>query len=411
MENEKFDLNFKLILISKTISVVGGNILGFAMILFLVDFTQSAALFGVISALSQIPTFFLTPFAGVLADRMDKKRLIVLFDVLTALSNFFFLWLLMSGRYTILNITVLRMIKISILVFATTVFNAAVPRVVEEKQLVGANGALQSIAAIGLIGGSVIGGILFSVIGIQLITFASGVLFMVSAGLSVLIHIPHVALKEADGMFQTVKNDMVESFHFVKNKKPIIFKIALVDSFITLLFPSIFMVGLPFIVGIIFEQEVTLSFGIAAIGMLVGGICANRLTQYLAIKYLAKWLGAIGGACALLALAFSPILPTITLSFWLFNVTLMLILFILALIGSSLHAFIQQEVPAPLLGKINALLSMMGLIAGPLGLFAVGFFIEVTPLPVFFLGVTLLTWMMTLICSRVLKHYFKNMAN
>ena len=408
MEKKKFDLNFKLVLMSKTISVVGGNILGFAMILFLVDFTGSATLLGMISAISQLPMIVVTPFAGMLADRMNKKKLIVFFDVMTALSNFYFLWLLMTGTYTILNITVLRMIKMSINTFAGTVFNASVPRIVKIEQLVAANGVLQAIAAIGLIGGSVVGGILFGVIDIQTIAFASGVLFLVSAGVSMMINIPHTKMEAAGSMLQTIKSDMGESLKFLKNEKPIIFKLSLTSSVIAFLFPPIFMVGLPFIVGVIFGQQVTLSFGIAAIGMLAGGIVAGKLTAYLSIEHFAKWIGVIGMMGLLLALTFSPILSDQTIAFWLFNITLAVLLFIFALINSSLGAFIQKEAPKQILGKVNALLGMISLIAGPFGMLAVGFFIETTPLALFFLAITAITWTVAIICRHILKNYFKN---
>ena len=408
MERKKFDLNFRLVIISKIISVVGGNVLGFAMILFLVDFTGSAALLGIISAVSQIPTVILTPFSGMIADRMDKKKLIIMFDVMTALTNFYFLWLLVTGSYTILNITILRMAKISINVFAGTVFNAAVPRIVDEEQLVAANGALQSIAAIGLIGGSVIGGILFGVVDLQVIALGSGIVFLISASISTFIRIPYVKQKIVGGMLQTVKADMSESFKFLKNEKPIIFKLALVSATITFLFPPIFNIGLPFIVDVIFEQPVTLSFGIAAIGMLAGGILAGRLTKYLAIKHFAKWVVGIGATGILLALAFTTILPNLSVSFWLFNFTLALLLFIFALLNSGMGAFMQKEVPEQILGKVNSLLGMMSLIAGPLGILAVGFFIETIDLPLFFLGITAVTWVLAAICSRVLKNYLKH---
>ena len=409
MKKKKFDLNFRLVLISKTISIFGGNILGFAMILFLVDFTQSAALLGMITAISQIPTVISTPFAGMVADRMNKKKLIVFFDVLTAISNFFFLWLLVTGTYTILNITLLRMIKISINTFAGTVFNAAVPRVVEAPQLIGANGVLQSIAAIGLIGGSVVGGVLFEVIGIQTIAFASGVLFLLSAGISALIKIPHVKQRVVGDLFQTVKVDMSESFRFLKNEKPVIFKLALITSVVQFLFPPIFIVGLPFIVGVIFGQPVTLSFAVASLGMFAGGIFASILAKYLAIKHFAKWIGVIGGTGLLLALTFLPNVLNLFVAFWIFNITLALLLFVFALLNSSFGAFRQKEVSEHLLGKVESLLGMIILIASPLGMLTVGFFIEVTPLPLFFLGVTAITWIAAFICNGVLENYLKKL--
>jgi len=322
---KKYDLNFRLVLISKTISVVGGYILSFAMILFLVDFVQSAAILGIIMAVSQLPMIITTPFAGMIADRMNKKKLIVFFDVLTALGNFFFLWLLVTESYTVLNITLLRMVKISLSTFAGTVFNASVPRIVDEEQLVGANGILQAISAIGLLGGSVAGGILFGIIDIQMIALASGILFFVSAGISMLIKIPHVKMKVTGSLIETVKSDMSESFKFLKNEKTIIFKIALISAVMTFLFPPIFKVGLPFIVSVIFEQHVTLSFGISAVGMLMGGILAGRLTRYLAIQHLAKWVGAIGGISIFLALVFSPFISNLFIGFWVFNITLALL--------------------------------------------------------------------------------------
>ena len=406
MAKKKFDFNFRLILMSKTISIFGGNILGFAMILFLVDFTQSAALLGMISAVSQIPTLFLTPFAGMIADRLDKKKLIVLFDVLTAISNFYFLWLLVTGTYTILNITILRMVKMSIMVFARTAFNAAVPRVVEEDQLIAANGALQSIGAVGFIGGSVIGGILLGVLGIQMISFASGVLFLVSAGISMLIKIPRVKMKEVGGMLQTVKSDMIESFKFLKNEKPALFKITLVDSVITFLLPPIFTVGLPFIVEVIFGQQVTLSFAVAATGMLAGGMLARRLEKFLAIKHFAKLVAILGGTLLPLVLAFSPFLSSqLIVAFWIFNLALAASLFMLSLTNSSLGAFIQKEIPEHLLGKANALFDMIGLIAGPLGLITVGLLIEVVPLPLFFLGTTVIILLSGAAHHIILKNY------
>ena len=405
---KKFDTNFRLILTSKTISIFGGNILGFAKILFLVNLTGSAATLGIISAISQVPTLFLTPFAGMIADRLDKKKLIVFFDVLTAITNFYFLWLLLTQNYTILNITILRMIKISIMVFARTVFNAAVPRVVEEDQLISANGALQSIGAVGFIGGSVVGGILFDVIGIQMISFASGTLFLISAGLSMLIKIPRVKMEEVGGMLETAKRDMAESYMFLKNEKPALFKITLVNSVITFLLPPIFTVGLPFFVYVIFGQPVTLSFGIAAIGMLAGGISARYLDKYLEIQYFARLVGILGGTGLFLILPFLPFLSEQLTAFWIFNFALAALLFVFALTNSSLGAFIQKEIPEHLLGKATALFDMIALIAQPLGLLAVGFLIEVVELPLFFLGTTVIIWIAAATHHIIIKNYLEN---
>lgn len=407
MSSKKFDTNFKLMIISKIISIVGGNVLGFAMILFLVDFTQSAAMLGIIQSVSQVPLLFINPFAGMIADRFDKKKLIVLFDVLKALSNVYLLWLLMTSSYNIANLTFLRMLKMAIISFSGIVFNTSIPSVVNKEQLVAANGIMQSIMAVGLIGGSVIGGVLFGVLDLETIAIASSVTFLISAVISMFIKIPYVPRSIDSGIFAIFKSDIGESVQFMKNENPIILKLALVTAVITLIFPPIFNTGLPFIVGVVFDQQVTLSFGIAAIGMLVGGIAAGKLTRLLAIKNLAKWIGAIGIVTISLSVAFMPIIHSVVIAFWFFNIALAVLLFIFALLNSSFGAFMQQVVPSEILGKVNSLIGLISLIAGPFGILAVGFLIETVHLPFFFGGLSVLTMVLAFICQWILNGYSK----
>ena len=416
MEKKHFDLNFRLVLISKTISIVGGNALGFAMILFLVDFTGSAAILGISQAVSLIPTIFLMPFAGMIADRMNKKKLIVAFDVMTALSHFLLLWLLVTGSYTIVNVTLIRMVTTSIGVFAATVFNAAVPRLVEEEQLIAANGALQSIGAVGMISGAVFGGLLFSVLGMTRIALVAGVLFLTSAGVSLLINIPLVKQKATNGMMQMVKIDLLESFRFLKDEKPIVLKLALVSASLTLLTIPILNIGLPYIGMSVFgPQEVIRSFGMAAGGMLVGGMLAKRLTDALEIKCIWKWMAALGGAALLLSHAFSPRVLEGGDTFRMFNIGLVLLLSIFALTKSSLGAFRQKEVPEHLLGKVNSLLGMISLAAESVGMLVIGLLLEVATLTQFFLVLGVVILLLAVVGRRIVKIYefstFKSVEN
>ena len=83
---KKFDVNFKLVLVSQIISLIGGNVLRFALLLFILDMSGSAGTFGLVMAVSQIPVFLFAIPGGIIADRMDKKKLIVF---LTALKRSF----------------------------------------------------------------------------------------------------------------------------------------------------------------------------------------------------------------------------------------------------------------------------------------------------------------------------------
>ncbi|MGN0733028.1 MAG: MFS transporter, partial [Emergencia sp.] len=64
--------NFIMILVGQIISLFGNGILRFALPLYLLNETGSAALFGVVTACAFIPMIVLGPIGGILADRVNK---------------------------------------------------------------------------------------------------------------------------------------------------------------------------------------------------------------------------------------------------------------------------------------------------------------------------------------------------
>lgn len=75
MKKEKlFHRDFTLMIIGQIVSLFGNSILRFSLSLFVLDQTGSAAAFGGILAVSMIPTVLLSPFGGLLADRVNQAE-------------------------------------------------------------------------------------------------------------------------------------------------------------------------------------------------------------------------------------------------------------------------------------------------------------------------------------------------
>ncbi|MBN1545450.1 MAG: MFS transporter [Syntrophaceae bacterium] len=70
--------NYRLFFFGQSISLVGSWMQHIAITWLVYRMTQSAVLLGVVGFLGMIPAFFLTPFAGVLSDRWNRYRLLVL---------------------------------------------------------------------------------------------------------------------------------------------------------------------------------------------------------------------------------------------------------------------------------------------------------------------------------------------
>lgn len=72
--------NFARFLTGRTLSVLGGNMLRFALSLYILEQTGSAAEYGTVLALGYVPTILLSPLGGVLADRADRRAMMAALD-------------------------------------------------------------------------------------------------------------------------------------------------------------------------------------------------------------------------------------------------------------------------------------------------------------------------------------------
>ncbi|MEG2653738.1 MAG: MFS transporter, partial [Ruthenibacterium sp.] len=79
-----FTKDFTLVVIGQVVSLFGNAILRFALPLYLLRETNSAALFGLVSACSFLPMVVLSFLGGILADRANKRNIMVALDFLTA---------------------------------------------------------------------------------------------------------------------------------------------------------------------------------------------------------------------------------------------------------------------------------------------------------------------------------------
>lgn len=84
MNTKLFSRNFTLVVVGQIISLFGNAIIRFALPLYLLNQTGSSALYGTVSACALIPAIILSPIGGILADRVNKRNIMVVLDFFTA---------------------------------------------------------------------------------------------------------------------------------------------------------------------------------------------------------------------------------------------------------------------------------------------------------------------------------------
>jgi MFS family permease len=93
--------NFRLFFGGQSISLIGTWMTRIATSWLVYRLTKSALLLGTVSFAGQIPTFLLAPIAGVIVDRIDRRRVLVWTQTLAMMQSLALAWLTLSHRITI----------------------------------------------------------------------------------------------------------------------------------------------------------------------------------------------------------------------------------------------------------------------------------------------------------------------
>ena len=185
---------FRWLLTALAVSQIGDWLYNLALVVLVYDRTHSAAWAGVTTAARVVPVVALGPLGGVLADRFDRRRIMIVSD----LARMGLMVLLAAVAAARLPILLAPLIAATATAFSAPYLPcvaAVTPRVVEDADLPGANAARSAVAGLGIIVGPALGGLLL-LLGSPAFAFA---LNAVTFGLSALA----LLAIRADGAFAT----------------------------------------------------------------------------------------------------------------------------------------------------------------------------------------------------------------
>jgi MFS family permease len=171
--------NYRLFFGGQIVSLVGNWMTSIATSWLVYRLTGSAWMLGVIGFAGQIPTFLLAPFAGIMVDRVNKHRLLVLTQTLAMLQSFSLAAMTLSGHATIAGLVVLNVVDGIITAFDMPLRQSFVIEMIEKKEDLGNAIALNSsmVNAARLIGPS-LGGVIIALAGEGWCFFLDGASFL-----------------------------------------------------------------------------------------------------------------------------------------------------------------------------------------------------------------------------------------
>lgn len=194
------------------VSALGDIAYSIALGFWILAVTGSTALMGTLMAASSLPRVLLSPFAGVIVDRSDRKWLLVLTDAIRGILVVFI------GLASYLGFIRIWMVFLAgvLIGVCSAFFNPAVtsiiPDIVDQRKIMQANSAFNIIYTASGIVGSSAGGILFKVLGASFMFLFNGLSYLFSAITEIFIKVPKIIHEKAKLHFIA---DMKDGFKFV----------------------------------------------------------------------------------------------------------------------------------------------------------------------------------------------------
>ena len=306
--------NYRLFFGGQSISLIGTWMQRIAMSWLVYRLTNSALWLGVVGFTGQIPIFLLTPFAGVLADRMNRQRILVITQTLAMIQALILALLVLTGTIAVWHILSLSIFLGIVDAFDMPMRQSFMVEIVEKKDLGNAIALNSSMVNSARLLGPSIAGMLIASMG-------EGMCFLLN-GLSYLaVILSLLAMKITSKRTETpntyVLHGLKEGFHYAFGFLPI--------RYVLLLIALVSLIGMPYTVLMpVFAKDIlhggphTLGFlmGSSGVGALVGAI---YLASRRSVLGLGKWIALAAGLFGIGLIAFS-----LSRIFW-FSLFLMLL--------------------------------------------------------------------------------------
>ena len=373
-----FRRDFTLVVIGQIISLFGNAILRFALPYYLLKETGSSTLFGLVTACSFLPMVVLSMVGGILADRINKRNIMVGLDFSTAIIITLFYFSLGKLPMVPLFIVFLMLLYGISGAYQPSV-QASVPLLVSSDKLTVGNAVINQVNTLANFVGPAIGGIVLQFYGITPILIASIVCFTFSAIMEIFIHIPYQKRVRETGVFTVAKNDLKDSFRFLRHEKPIFISVIILVCIFNLVLSAVLIVGLPIMISEVLRMSDTL-YGFSQSSLSLGGLCGGFLTAVVAEKLKLKNLYVLLLICSasvfLMGISLLLGLPEI-ISYWVITLMCFVAMGVSTLFVVQIYTVVQMQTPPELVGKIMATIVSVAMCGQPIGQMIYGILFDI----------------------------------
>lgn len=368
MKDKLFTRNFTFLILGQVSSLIGNYTLKFALSMYVLEQTGSASIFATLLAVAMLPTILLSPFGGILADRANRRNIMVGLDTLSGLTVLV-AGLVLPFGHDIWVIGALLVILSVLAAFESPTVQACIPQMLSGDNLMKGNAAVNQVQAIAGLITPFLGSLVYAAFGLTPVLWGTVACFFLTAILECFIRLDYQKAEVTMSVREIIREDFSVSIHFLRREQPGILKLLLLAALASLFVAGTVVVGFPYLVRTVLGLSAEY-YGAAESVMGIAAVLGSLFVGLTAQKFRLRWLAFVfmGLGLSLIPTGIAFLLPVGPLGIYI----ILLVMFSLGQFGCSLFStyaisVIQARTPKHLMGKIMSYVFTLSMCAQPAG--------------------------------------------
>lgn len=352
---------FSLIWFGQLVSGLGSGLTGFALPVWIYQKTGSAEAFGLLFFAATVPAVLMSPFAGALVDRWNRKTVLIAGDGIAALFSLVIAGLVLTDQFEVWHLFVISVLGSAVGTFSEPAFAATMSVLVPRQHFTRASGLLHTSGAVNGILTPLLAGVLVSLIGLGGIILIDFVTFLVAVATLARVRIPQPPPSGTPR--KALLREAHDGWVFIRARRGLLL--------LLLYFPAVNLLGgmvnplfSPMVLSFATPAELGLVISVSSVGMLAGGML---LSLWGGPKHRVRGLvmGQLLGAVCLMLIGLRPSLPLVGLAMF-------LSLVLMPTAQACSQAIWLSKTPQEMMGRVLAIRRMLALSTTPIAALACG---------------------------------------
>ncbi len=360
-----WEKNITIFLASQTLTLFGSSLVQYAILWYITLQTQSGIMMTISIISGFIPSFFISPFAGVWADRYSRKMLIIISDLTIAFFTLLLAIMFFLGKDSLVLIFLVSAIRSFGSGVQTPAVGAFIPSIVPEDKLTKVNGINTSIQSFIFLLSPMLSGALMVAADIEYIFFIDVITAIIGVlALVLFLKVPHHKRAEDNEKIEYFQ-DMLKGIKYIKEHAFIKILFLYSAAYFILAAPLAFLT--PLQVARTYGDDVWRLTAIEiafSVGMMLGGVL------------MAYWGGFQNKlhsmALSTFIIAITTLILGIPPSFWVYLIVMGVAGLVMPLFNTPFIVLIQQKTDENYLGRVLGVLNMIASIVMPMAMLLFG---------------------------------------